>query len=530
MLQVQQAMASRAAVTTVLQQLPKDSPVTAEELALLTEFAGSTATSSNPKMKVISTMTNMFDTFLADLERATAAEADANRDFEEFLVVKSKEGKELKDALSRKKKDKSEADSAMADATSLYDQTREQKKADIEFFDATKSSCTSKSKEWPKRLALYAEEIDGIKKAVKILTTDEARETMYSATDSFLQLSSQTMEPSPAARAYAILKARSTKAHSLRLAQLAVKVGTAENGQFDKVVEQIDKMIVTLKDEGASDREKRDQCILLYQKSAMTVDELKFGIKSKSAKMDKIEAAIDINTEKMNEVTDAIKTAGARMQEVDDERKQESADFKKSKSDDEAAIKLLSDARNEISKFYEKNNVDVSDVSFRQQAKKKGEPMPDAEFSSADQNQGPAKAVLRLINLVIEDLQRDIKTADEQEKAAEDESKKMTEALQKLIKQQGSKKTALEEIIAAQRQESTELGGDIDNDKSEVKAEQDYKVKIKPDCDFIINEFSKRADRRAAESEALTDAKAMLLGARPNLLQQRRSKAYHYFG
>lgn len=135
-----------------------------------------------------------------------------------------------------------------------------------------------------------------------------------------------------------------------------------------------------------------------------------------------------------------------------------------------------------------------------------------------------------MINLVIEDLQRDIKTADEQEKAAEDESKKMTEALQKLIKQQGSKKTALEEIIAAQRQESTELGGDIDNDKSEVKAEQDYKVKIKPDCDFIINEFSKRADRRAAESEALTDAKAMLLGARPNLLQQRRSKAYHYFG
>jgi len=52
-----------------------------------------------------------------------------------------------------------------------------------------------------------------------------------------------------------------------------------------------------------------------------------------------------------------------------------------------------------------------------------------------------------------------------------------------------------------------------------LKEEKDYLASIKPDCDWILNSFSERREKRAIEMEGLLEAKGMLAGASPGLVQ-----------
>jgi hypothetical protein len=52
-----------------------------------------------------------------------------------------------------------------------------------------------------------------------------------------------------------------------------------------------------------------------------------------------------------------------------------------------------------------------------------------------------------------------------------------------------------------------------------LKEEKDYLASIKPDCDWILNSFTERRTKRAAEVEGLLQAKGMLAGASPAMTQ-----------
>merc|ERR1719453_2687614 len=118
----------------------------------------------------------MYETFVTDLESAVTNEATANRDFESFIAIKTEELNEMKATKAKKEEEKAEAEANLADATQQYDDTTAQMQADTEFFDATKEACSAKHEEWVTRDELREEELAGIKEALEILTSDEARE------------------------------------------------------------------------------------------------------------------------------------------------------------------------------------------------------------------------------------------------------------------------------------------------------------------------------------------------------------------
>merc|ERR1712196_669012 len=113
--------------------------------------------------------------------------------------------------------------------------TTNQMNDDAEFFDDTKKSCKAKSDEWSERTRLRTEELDGMKLALKVLTSDEARALFDKAikpgmeTSSFVQLSQSKKTINSAIR------------KALKLAALAVQMRKA--GHFDKVIKAIDDMI-----------------------------------------------------------------------------------------------------------------------------------------------------------------------------------------------------------------------------------------------------------------------------------------------
>merc|ERR1719262_2014532 len=73
-----------------------------------------------------------------------------------------------------------------------------------------------------------------------------------------LQLDSEASENAPAEKAFRVLKRVAKASKSLRLAALAATLRTG--GPFDKVMQQIDKMIQDLQGEGEADKENRDWC------------------------------------------------------------------------------------------------------------------------------------------------------------------------------------------------------------------------------------------------------------------------------
>merc|ERR1719301_394194 len=136
----------------------------------------------------------MYLTFSNNLESSTNDEAQQNHDFEQQYATLEEENNKMKKTRARKETEKAEAEAMLADTTKAYDDTEKQMKADTEFFDQTKAACQSKHEEWTVRKELRDAELDGINKALEILTSDEARElfakSIKPGVETFLQISS----------------------------------------------------------------------------------------------------------------------------------------------------------------------------------------------------------------------------------------------------------------------------------------------------------------------------------------------------
>merc|ERR1719197_560251 len=116
----------------------------------------------------------------------------------------------MKTIRAKKEDEKAAAEAMLADTTKAYEDTEKQMHADMEFFDQTKKACESKHEEWTTRKELREEELQGIDKALEILTGDEARELFAKAikpgVETFLQLDANSDESAPAMKAYGVLK------------------------------------------------------------------------------------------------------------------------------------------------------------------------------------------------------------------------------------------------------------------------------------------------------------------------------------
>merc|ERR1719473_1700871 len=107
-------------------------------------------------------------------------------------------------------------------------------------------------------------------------------------------------------KAYEALKASAKKSHSLRLAALAATVRTMGVGHFDKVIEEIDKMIEELKAEEKEDIKQRDWCKDEYQENSEEKAELKWLIKNNEAMIVKLTAKIEALIEEIAKTVEEI--------------------------------------------------------------------------------------------------------------------------------------------------------------------------------------------------------------------------------
>jgi len=521
LMQTDAGVQATSAVQSVLEKLPAEAQLNADNMATLFAFLQSGSEYAPQSATIQGILGDMYATFAKNLEDATSTEATQNANYEKLTATLVKQHNELNDTKSRKETQMSDAESDLADTTATYDDTTDQLKADIAFFDQTKDACNTKHTEWELRSKLRTEELEGVSKALEFLSSDEARDLFAKSIKpgqetSFLQIAEEDAQ-AVSFKAYGMLKAQATKAKSLRMAMLAVQVRTAKAGHFGAVMKAITDMVTTLNEEGEADRAKKNQCNDEYQNIAQTLGDLDWKIKNNEATIDKKESLIEMRTKEKAETLEQIQDTKDYKDKITGERNEEHDAFKRAKSDDEAAIVLLNKAKDALTAFYKNNDVEMGKI---QGSMLQADPefaiskdqAPEADFSSKSNRKGMNKGVVSMMDMIIQDLEHEVVNDGKNEAESQAAYEAETNTADELQKTLEAKDVSLKEIIAKRGDEKTTENTDMKNNIKERDLEQSYKDKITPDCDWIKKNFSGRATARDAEMAGLVSAKEFLAG------------------
>merc|ERR1719230_241240 len=195
-------------------------------------------------------------------------------------------------------------------------------------------------------------------------------------------------------------------------------------------------------------------------------------------------------------------------------------------SDDEGAVKLLAAAIESMTAFYKNNKIGMGDIQGAAQAlvqepvfEVSADQAPDASFSSSGKSGGESKGIVSIMTMIKEDLEDEISNGVKEEGETQAKFEEQLGEANTLLDELRAKKTNLEQAISDTNTEIDENEVHKEDLEGLLKEEKDYLASIKPDCDWILNSFTERRTKRAAEMEGLLQAKGMLAGASPAMME-----------
>jgi len=536
-------------VHTAMTRMPADHQLSAQQMSALMTFTKQPADYHDQKAKksasfspqsatIQGILKDMYDTFSMNLEKATETEATQQKNFEDLMAVKVKEMETLTDTRRVKEESKATAETDLATASQELDDTTETMEADTKLFDSAKAACTSKAAEWNERVRARSEELSGIAKALEILTSDENRALFTKSIKpgmeaaSFMQVSADDQDPRT--RAFNALKSHATRAKSLRLAALAARVRTSTAGHFDVVIVEIDKMIAVMKREEKDDQEQRDWCKEETFKNEQEAARLTYKIEKHTTKLMKLNKRLeDLETTKAETIAQIL-TTNEDIASMEDNRIAEHRAFEEAKSDDEQAVTVLASAIDALGAFYKNNDIDQGEIQGGAKAALVQAPefevsedqAPDASFTSAGKSGGESKGILSIMTMIKEDLEDEIKNGVKNEKRTQAAFETSLNAAKKLVEELTLKKTNLESDISSTNDEINDTTVAKEDTEGLLHEEREYLASIKPDCDFMLNNFEKRRAARGEEVDGLITAKGMLAGAAPPAAMVQKSSKF----
>lgn len=237
---------------------------------------------------------------------------------------------------------------------------------------------------------------------------------------------------------------------SLLLPYMAKKVG------FEKVVAMIDKLVSTLHEEQTDDDNKKEYCNVQFDSMDDKKKGLERSISDTEAAIANAQEAISTLAAEIKALSDGIQALDKSVTEATDQRKQEHVSFNELMAQDTAAKKLLNFAKNRLQAFYNpklhkaapKVELSAEDRIFTNQggyiptaapggiadtgiavlAQISTRTLSDVRPEAPPTAPGAAKplheennAVLSMMNLLIEDLDKDMTVAETNEKDSQAE-------------------------------------------------------------------------------------------------------------
>jgi septal ring factor EnvC (AmiA/AmiB activator) len=500
----------------------------------------------------------------AGLKEATDVENAAIKSYDELMAAKTKEAVALSAAIEAKLKAVGDLSVSVAQMKNELTDTEEALLADQEFLGGLEKACASKKAEWEERSATRADELSALADAIKMLNDDDALElfkkTLPSASASLLQV--KVGAASTRARALAMIHAvrwQGKSDHSqLDLIALALhgkKIG------FEKVIKMIDAMVASLKQEQLDDDHKKEYCASQFDLTDDSKKALERKLSDTEAAIASTEESIATTKEEIAALEASIKALDTAVAEATEQRKEENEDYKELMASDSAAKELLGIVKNRLNKFYnpklykappkielsESDRVMVSEgitmaptmppggiagtgvtvlaqVSAHVQGKKVAPPPPPETFGAYSKKSGESSGVMKLMGMLIADLDKEMTEATTEEKDAQADYEAM-------MKSSAAKRSADSKTLTEKEATKASLEGDLESYKEtkasvtkELTATLQYIASLHLECDWLMKYFDVRKEARASEVDALGKAKAVLSGADYSLAQTKSSR------
>lgn len=450
---------------------------------------------------------SLYDSFTSDLEKSNAEEAVKEKSFRELMEVKENELKTLQATELRQTTDEADKTKTLSDSQTELDDTKTQLEADEEFFASTKDNCKKKAAGWAERSRLRTEELNGMAQAVAILSSPEAQKTFENSSTTFLQVASDEDHPKHrskrANKAYERLTVMASKFKSLALARIAMKLGSG--GHFDKVIQAIEKMIKLLKEEGEDDIAHRDRCQRKITENTHAMEDLTYTLDKTAKEIERLEQVVSETEDKLTKVEENINSTEAEMAEAKELRTKDSEDALQAHRDDIEAIKLIEQAIKSLSGFYTRNQIPMSFLG------KKEDP-PETWESDYDTRKSESGGVVAILEMIKEDLEKEIETATGLEKVASANYDTDLNTMRKLLASQKATQVETRMQLAdlqrkiASKQEFTSMK------EKDLAAEKKTEEALKADCSWVETHFESRKDKRKIELDGLKEAKNYLMG------------------
>merc|ERR1719498_1272071 len=449
----------------------------------------------------------MYDAFTADLEKDNVDEANKQKSFEELFGTKMQELATLEATLEKQNKDHASKTQQLAEDETLRDDTTEQLAADEKFFEETKDAAEAKAAEWSTRTRLRTEELAGMQGAVQILSGGE--KTFQEATTTFLQLKTVNKHESSHNVAYGELQRLAAKYRSSSLARLVSVMKTG--GHFDKVMIMIDNMMELLRKEEQEDIEHRDRCENGQNANGNEMEDVKGEMAKTKKKIGRLENTVDAKEKELKETKDAIRESNKNLKELLDQRNEDHKAFQRALQMDAEAVTLIGSAIVRLSKYYKENNIPLG---LMQAPEYSNDPdkAPETTFSGANAHQSESGGIVAILEMIKEDLQKEMAEGKADEAKAQAEYEKQSGSLQDSLDAQRATQVSLEKEIAGLKDSIAGAEGYKNEKKGDLDAEEDMKKSLATDCKWVKTHFQKRRDARKKEMDGLVEAKNFLAG------------------
>jgi len=428
----------------------------------------------------------MKESFETNLDTARTDEKSAVEEYTSMKGSKEDEIAAATELIDSKKAELAQTDENNAAAKKNKANTEATLEADTEFLANLKEKCANAESEYNARSKVRNEEIQAVGEALGIITDDDAKDLLLK----FVQVSAHNhLVSSSGRRQQALRFMEKAAANRPRLAAITMSM---KLDAFTKVKENIDNMVVALKQEQKDEVVKKDFCIKeLHQNDMQTTE-------ATNKKDDLTQAIADFETSKTT-LADEIKALDAEIKETMGEIKRASElrvsqnkVFQETVTDQTATQAIIKKALNRLKDFYGF----AQTKSFLQYKK-----------------HGGSSSVMAMMEEVIND------SKEEQAQAIKDENDASAAYQQYIadskaaLETMNKDKVAKTEELANADSSKAEAEGDLQQTEADLLGLMKYKMQLHTDCDFLTKFFDIRQQKRAEEIEALQQAKAIFSGA-----------------
>merc|ERR1740117_1376583 len=517
----------RSAAHTLLDarvaQMVDSSRVNKANVGILRSFLHNTETSASflaiPGMQsyapqsgqIFGILGQMKEDFQVNLSEAQKSEAKAKSEYDALKAAKEDEiatGRKLIVSIDA---NIAETQEQFAEEAKQLEDTQGQLAMDVEFLANLKEKCATMDADFDKRTKDRLTEIDAVGDTIKILNSDESFEAFdKQVAPTFLQT-----DATQKARRQKAVSALQRAARLSGSPQIALLAASAQLDAFTKVKALIDKMVAELTTQQKDEVDKRDWCI----------SELNSNKQDTTASYDKKDsltaqkADLTSTIEKLTKDIDSSKAAVAemmnQMKRASETREAENADFQTTVSDHRVMSMILTKALDRMKQVY---------ALLQQQ--KPGAPHTQTSATHTDPGNGPAKFANNAeknagggrVVAMLEEVLADTRKTEDQAMASEadsqsayenfmkDSNKSILKTTQSISDMSGSRATAKEYLANAKT--------DFSSTMQELENLNDMNGDLHKSCDYVLKNFDARQAARAAEMDALREAKNILSGAK----------------